>query len=326
MVENDKAVLVLDPLPADIEQEIGRRFHVLRAYEGDLKSIIDQHGDGIVALTSRGKTTIDDSLLAMLPALQIVTAYGVGYDRIDAAAAARRGVMVTNTPDVLNADVADLAVALLLATLRRLPQADRFVRDGSWMKGAFPLTPTLRNRTIGLVGMGRIGQEIAKRLAAFDVEVVYHSRNRVHDVSYPHYPALMEMARNVDTMIVIVPGGKATEKLINADVLAALGTNGVFVNVARGNVVDQAALIQALRDGTILAAGLDVYDGEPSVPAELTAMENVVLLPHIGSGTSETRRAMGRLFLNNLFGWFETGGAVTPVRECAAVGKLTSRR
>jgi len=282
MAENDRTVLVLDPLPADIEQEIGRRLHVLRAYEGDLKSIMDQHRHGIIALTSRGKTTIDDNLLAMLPALQIVTAYGVGYDRIDAAAAAQRGVMVTNTPDVLNADVADLAVALLLATLRRLPQADRFVRDGAWMKGAFPLTPTLRNRTVGLVGMGRIGQEIAKRLTAFDVEVVYHSRNRVPDVSYPRYPAFREMARKGDTMIVIVPGGKATEKLINADVLAALGTNGVFINVARGNVVDQAALIQALRDGTILAAGLDVYDGEPSVPAELIAMENVVLLPHIG--------------------------------------------
>jgi lactate dehydrogenase-like 2-hydroxyacid dehydrogenase len=320
MAENDRTVLILDPLPADIYQEIERRFRVLRASDGDLNSIVERNRDSIVALTSRGKTTIDDNLLAMLPALRIVTAYGVGYDRIDAAAAVRRGVMVTNTPDVLNADVADLAVALLLATLRRLPQADRFVRDGAWMKGAFPLTATLRNRTVGVVGMGRIGQEIAKRLVAFDVALAYHSRNRVHDVAYPHYPDLMEMARIVDTMIVIVPGGKATEKLIDADVLAALGANGVVVNVARGNVVDQAALIRALQDGTILAAGLDVYDGEPVVPDELTAMENVVLLPHIGSGTSETRAAMGRLFLNNLIGWFETGSAATPVRECAGIG------
>jgi lactate dehydrogenase-like 2-hydroxyacid dehydrogenase len=310
-------VLVLDPLPADVDQEVERSFHVLRAYESDLHNLIESHRDSIVAVTSRGKTVIDEPLLGRLPALQLVCAYGVGYDKIDAAAAARRGIVVTNTPDVLNADVADLAVALLLATLRRLPQADRFVRDGRWAQSPFPLTATLRNRTIGMVGMGRIGREIAKRLAAFDVRIAYHSRNAVEGLAYTYYPNLMAMAHEVDTMIVIVPGGKATEKLVDGNVLAALGENGVLVNVARGNVVDQSALIKSLQDGTILAAGLDVYDGEPLVPAELCAMENVVLLPHIGSGTVETRAAMGRLFLDNLTGWFKNGAAVSPVRECA---------
>jgi lactate dehydrogenase-like 2-hydroxyacid dehydrogenase len=319
MLSRMRAILVLDPLPADVDAELARRFEVLRADRDGLDALIERHHSSIVGMTSRGKTDIGDELLSRLPNLQIVSAYGVGYDRIDAAAAARRGIMVTNTPDVLNADVADLAVALLLATIRRIPQADRFARDGSWTRGPFPLTATLNKRMVGLVGMGRIGQEIAKRLAGFDVALAYHSRNRVSSVPYAHYPDLMEMARAVDTMLVIVPGGKATEKLIGREVLMALGRDGVLINVARGTVVDQAALIQALQNGTILAAGLDVYDGEPFVPAELTAMENVVLLPHIGSGTLDTRAAMGRLFLKNLLGWFESGVAASPVSECASV-------
>jgi lactate dehydrogenase-like 2-hydroxyacid dehydrogenase len=314
-------VLVLDPLPLDVDPEVERNFQVLRAYESSLDHAIESHRHDIVGMTSRGKTLIDDKLLGRLPALQIVCAYGVGYDRIDAAAAAGRGIMVTNTPDVLNADVADLAVALLLATLRRLPQADRFLREGHWTGGPFPLTATLRNRTVGMVGMGRVGQEIAKRLAAFDVRIAYHSRNPVEGVTYTYYSDLLAMAHEVDTMIVIVPGGKETEKLIDGNMLAALGSDGVLVNVARGSVVDQSALVRALQDGTILAAGLDVYDGEPQVPSELIAMDNVVLLPHIGSGTIDTRTAMGRLFLDNLFGWFKDGAAVTPVRECMELSR-----
>lgn len=319
MPDARKTVLVLDPLPEDVEAELASRFTVLRAYADGLDVLIDGHGPEIAALTSRGKTDIDQPLLGQLGALELIAAYGVGYDRIDASAAARRGIVVTNTPDVLNADVADLAVSLLLATVRRIPQAEAFLRSGAWESGAFPLTSTLRERTVGLVGMGRIGQEIARRLAAFDVKIAYHSRNRVPDLPYPHFPDLAEMARLVDTMVVIVPGGASTHHLIDADILSALGKDGIFVNVSRGSVVDQEALIQALADHTILAAGLDVYDGEPVVPEALRTLDNVVLLPHIGSGTHHTRAAMGRLFLDNVTTWFAEGRPVTPVKECAAL-------
>jgi lactate dehydrogenase-like 2-hydroxyacid dehydrogenase len=259
---------------------------------------------------------VDDALFAALPRLQIIASFGVGYDHIDANAAARRGIVVTNTPDVLTEEVADTALGLLLATVRELPQSERYLRAGKWPSGNFPLSrATLRDRTVGMVGLGRIGVAIARRLEAFGVPVVYHTRQPRPELGYRHYPRLIDMARDVDTLMVIVPGGAATKNMIDADVLAALGPKGVVINVARGSVIDEPALIAALRDGKILAAGLDVFAGEPHVPEALLAMENVVLLPHVGSASEYTRAKMDQLLVDNIRAWAAGKPPLTPVPE-----------
>ena len=259
---------------------------------------------------------VDGPFLSQFPNLKQVSSFGVGYDHIDAKWAGEHGIIVTNTPDVLNEEVADTALGLLLCTLREFPQADRYVRAGKWPKAAYPLTKaTLQGRTVGMVGMGRIGQAIARRLDAARVPVVYHSRNPAAGVSYQHYPNLMEMAKAVDTLIVITPGGASTLKMINAEVMAALGPRGVIVNMARGSVIDEAALIHALKCGVILAAGLDVFANEPNVPDELRALQNVMLLPHIGSASVVTRNAMDQLVVDNLRSWFAGKPPLTPVPE-----------
>jgi len=300
---------------ADVERQLEPTFEVHRATGADIDGLVARHGPAIRAVTTRGRDRLDAALLARLPSVEIIANFGVGYDSIDLDAAARRGIVVTNTPDVLNDEVADFAVALLLATVRRLPQADRFVRAGRWLQGNFPLGPTLRDRTVGLVGMGRIGKRIAQRLSAFEVPIVYHSRTARPDVPYRHYPELLAMAKDVDTLLAILPGGPATQGLIDAAVLAALGPDGVLINVARGSVVDEPALVEALRSGTILAAGLDVFADEPRVPQPLLEMDNVVLLPHVGSATRHTRGLMGRLVVDNLLSWFAGRGPLTPVPE-----------
>jgi len=262
-----------------------------------------------------GHGPVDAALMARFPKLEIVSSFGVGYDHIDAKWAGQHGVVVTNTPDVLNEEVADTALGLLLCTVRHLPQAERYLRAGNWPKhGDYQLTPSLRDRTVGIVGMGRIGKAIARRLDAMKVPVVYHTR-RPTDVAYRHYPNLVDMARDADVLIVITPGGAATRNLVNAAVLEALGSDGILINVARGSVVDEPALIQALRDKTILSAGLDVFADEPSVPQELIGMENVVLLPHVGSASIATRRAMDALVADNIISWFAGKGPITPVPE-----------
>ncbi|MEO5774266.1 MAG: 2-hydroxyacid dehydrogenase [Sphingomicrobium sp.] len=258
---------------------------------------------------------VDARLLDRLPSLEIISSFGVGYDNVDASAAAERGVVVTNTPGVLDDEVADLTIGLLIATLRQIPQADRFVREGRWLQGSFPLSPTLRGRRVGILGMGNIGKAIARRLEAFGVDIAYHARSRQPDNPLEFHPTLVGLAEASDTLIAIVPGGAATRHLIDREVLAALGPNGVLINVSRGSVVDQAALIEALRSGTILAAGLDVYEDEPRVPRELIEMPNVVLLPHIGSASIHTRAAMGQLVADNLTSWFERAAPLTPVPE-----------
>jgi lactate dehydrogenase-like 2-hydroxyacid dehydrogenase len=299
----------------EVERQLETDFDVQRVPAKDLPRFLDERGPSVRGIATRGRDRIDAAFLARVPAVEIIANFGVGYDSIEVEAAARRGVVVTNTPDVLNDEVADFAVALLLATVRRLPQADRFVREGRWLQGNFPLGPTLRDRTVGLIGMGRIGKRIARRLSAFDVPVVYHSRTAQPEVPYRHYPDLRAMAADVDTLVAIVPGGKATRHLVDAAVLAALGARGIFVNVARGSVVDEPALVDALRSGKILAAGLDVFADEPRVPQALLEMENVVLVPHIGSATHHTRGLMGRLVVDNLRSWFAGRGPLTPVPE-----------
>src|SRR5262245_55862386 len=236
---------------------------------------------------------VDGPFLSRFPKLEIVSSFGVGYDHIDARWAGEHGIIVTNTPEVLNEEVADTALGLLLNTVREFPQAERYLRAGKWVEKAYRLSPaTLRDRTVGIVGMGRIGKAIARRLEAFGVPVVYHSRTPQAGVAYKYYPKLVDMARDVDTLMVIVPGGASPQNLINKEVLQALGPNGILINMARGSVVDEPALIKALQDKTIMAAGLDVFVKEPEVPKELIAMDNVVLFPHLGSGSVYTRKAM----------------------------------
>ena len=264
----------------------------------------------------------DRAALAQFSKLEIVASFGVGYDHVDSAYAREHNIVVTNTPDVLTEEVADVAMGLLISTLREFVKADRYVRSGLWQTQNYPLSVgSLRDRKVGIVGMGRIGQAIGRRLEASLVPVSYHSRNPAAGVSYKHYPDLIEMAKAVDTLVVIVPGGASTAKMINADVLKALGPRGVLVNVARGSVVDEPALIAALKSGTILAAGLDVFAAEPNVPDELKAMQNVVLLPHIGSASVVTRNAMDQLVVDNIKSWFAGKAPLTPVAETPVKGR-----
>lgn len=271
---------------------------------------------GVRAIAMAGsKARLDAGLMARLPALEIIANFGVGYDSIDADAAASRGIIVTNTPDVLTEEVADLALGLLLGTIRQLPQADRYLRAGQWLQKPYPFTTSLRTRSVGVVGLGRIGKAVARRLEAFGVPIAYHGRSRQADVPYRYYPSLLAMAADVDTLVSVAPGGEQTRHLINADVLKALGPEGIVVNVGRGSVVDEAALIAALRDKVILSAGLDVFEDEPRVPAELIGMDHVMLLPHVGSASHHTREGMGQLQIDNLTSWFAGKGPLTPVAE-----------
>jgi lactate dehydrogenase-like 2-hydroxyacid dehydrogenase len=259
---------------------------------------------------------------SQFPKLEMIASFGVGYDHIDSTYAREHNVIVTNTPDVLTEEVADVAMGLLISTLREFVKADKYLRSGLWQTQNYPLSVgSLRDRKVGFVGMGRIGQAIARRLEASRVPVVYHSRKPASGVSYQHYPDLIEMAKAVDTLMVIVPGGASTSKIVNADVLKALGPRGVLINVARGSVVDEPALVAALKSGTILAAGLDVFANEPAVPDELKAMQNVVLLPHIGSASVVTRNAMDQLVVDNLKNWFAGKAPLTPVAETPVKGR-----
>jgi lactate dehydrogenase-like 2-hydroxyacid dehydrogenase len=283
----------------------------------DRDALLKEVGGRVRAIASSVTSEpIGGELMGKLPRLEIVSTFGVGYDHIDVQWAAAHGVTVTNTPQVLTEEVADTALGLLLSTVREFPQAERYLRAGKWPERGYPLSKaTLRNRTVGMVGMGAIGQAIARRLDAMKVPVVYHSRRPAAGVSYRHYPKLLDMARAATVLLVITPGGAETKNLINAEVLKALGPDGILINMARGSVVDEEALIQALKDKVILSAGLDVYLREPEVPAELIAMDNVVLFPHLGSGSVYTRTQMDQLVVDNLLAWAAGKPPLTPVPE-----------
>src|SRR6187455_1532066 len=267
----------------------------------------------IRAISASGESKVPRELIAQLPKLEIISVFGVGYDGVDVAAARERGVAVTNTPDVLNDEVADLAIGLVLAVSRRIPQADRYVREGKWTNGPMPLARKVSGARLGIVGLGRIGNAIAKRAEAFDMTIAYTSRNARPESSYRYLPSAEALAAEVDFLVVITPGGAGTRKLIDAKVLKALGKDGYLINVARGSVVDEAALIEALQNGTIAGAGLDVFENEPNVPAALAALDNVVLTPHVGSATWETRHAMGDLAFGNLVAHFAGKPLLSPV-------------
>jgi lactate dehydrogenase-like 2-hydroxyacid dehydrogenase len=309
-------LLIASPMMPMIEEQLERHFTVERLYKAaDKEKLLADFGPKVKALGATPGGKVDAALMQKLPKLEIIGSFGVGYDSVDAKWAGEHGIVVTNTPDVLNEEVADTALGLLLATIRQLPQADAYLRQGKWLAKPFPLTVTLQDRTVGVVGMGRIGKAIAKRLEAFNAPVVYHSRNKADGVAYKHYPDLMAMARDVDVLVVITPGGPATKHLVNKDVLEALGPNGIVVNVARGSVIDEQALIAALRDKKILSAGLDVFEDEPRVPQALIDMEHVVLLPHVGSASVHCRNLMGQLVVDNLVAWANGKPPLTPVAE-----------
>ena len=275
----------------------------------------------IRAIAAGGESKVSAALIAQLPALEIISVMGVGYDGVDVAAALSRGVQVTHTPDVLNDDVADLAIGLMLNAARQLPAADRYVRDGSWLQGPMPLARKMSGARLGLVGMGRIGQAIAQRALAFGMQVAYTSRTAKPELPYRYLPGAAQLAAEVDFLVVITPGGAATRKLVNADVLKALGKGrgeGILVNVARGSVVDEQALIEALEGGVIAGAGLDVFEAEPQVPERLRALPQVVLTPHVGSATGATRQAMADLAFSNLAAHFGGRPLLSPVPECRA--------
>jgi len=278
-------------------------------------------GPRIRAIAAAGHIRADEAYMRRFPSLEIISSFGVGYDHIDAKAAARLGIIVTNTPGVLDDEVADTALGLMLMAVRQLPQAERYLRAGNWPKGAYPLTASLRDRTVGIIGLGRIGKAIATRVSAFGLDVVYHGRNPQAGVGYRYYPSLVEMAKVSDILIVVAPGGPSTRHIVNAEVLEALGPDGVLVNVARGSLVDEKALIEALRTGKILAAGLDVYDNEPNVPAELMALPNAVLLPHVGSASVKTRQAMAECVAENILAWADGKPPLTPVPETPWQGR-----
>jgi lactate dehydrogenase-like 2-hydroxyacid dehydrogenase len=324
-VSSDKVdLLVYGPLRPILEKGFPEQFNLHMAEtRADLERLPANVKSAIrgIAVTFHTVKT-DDATMALFPKLEIVSSFGVGYDHVAAAYAGQHNIVVTNTPDVLTEEVADVALGLLIATLREFIKSDQYVRSGQWEKQPYPLSVgSLRDRTVGMVGMGRIGQAIARRLEASLVPVVYHSRRPADGVSYKHYPDLLEMAKAVDTLVVIVPGGAGTNKIVNAEVMKALGPRGVIVNVARGSVIDEPALIAALKDGTILAAGLDVFEKEPAVPDELKSMQNVVLLPHIGSAAIVTRNAMDQLVVDNIKAWFAGKPPLTPVPETPVKGR-----
>lgn len=311
----DVHILMLSKSPPIILDGVDRAFTLHRAWEQpDSDAFIREVASDIRGLVPGSHVHVGAEIFDKLPNLEIVSSMGVGYDTIDAKEAGRRGLTVTNTPDVLTDEVADLAIGLLLATVRQLPQVDRFLREGKWLKGPYPLTATLRGRKIGILGLGRIGKAIGKRLEAFGLEIGYHGRNK-QDVPYHYESSLVGLATWSDVLLSVAPGGKETDGIINAEVLRALGPDGILVNVGRGSVVDEPALVEALKAKTILSAGLDVFVDEPRVPAELIAMDHVVLLPHVGSASVETRRAMGQLVVDNLTSWFGGKGPISPVPE-----------
>ena len=285
----------------------------------DWNRFLDDTGTSIVAVATNGHDGLKPEIMARLPALKVISCYGVGYDAIDAKAAAAAGVIVTHTPNVLNRDVANLAILLMLAVSRRLLHDDAWVRSGKWKSiGNAPLTSSIEGKKVGILGLGRIGETIARKLAAaFDCDISYHSRNAKPGIAYRYYPDLEAMARDVDYLVVITPGGAATNRLVDRKVIDALGPKGTLINVSRGTVVDEKELVDALAQGRLGAAGLDVFEHEPNVPEALFAMDNVVLLPHAGSATEETRRAMGDLMVENLVRMVREGTVSTPVPECA---------
>ncbi len=310
-------VLVVGNFFPSVMIDLKEHFDLLHIQNfGELAQMSDNELANVEGFATFGWAPAD--VIDRMPSLKLISSFGVGYDGVAADHAASRGVVVTHTPNVLNDDVANTTIMLLLATMRCLIEQNQYLRDGRWVKeGNAPLTRSIAGKKVGIVGLGRIGDAIAHKLSVFNCTVVYHSRNPKDGTDYAYYGDLVEMARDCDVLIAITPGGPATNKLINKTVIEALGPEGTLINVARGTVVDEQALVAALQDGRLGSAGLDVFEQEPKVPEALLDMNNVVLTPHVASATWETRQAMSDLVVENLVSHFEKGAAVAPVPECA---------
>ncbi len=300
-------------LPA-LEKNLSDEFAAHRlADEPDARAFLAAQGGDFTAAVTSARFGADAATMAAMPSLKAICSFGVGYDTIDIDAAKRLGIAVSNTPDVLNDCVADIAFGLLIDVARGLSASDRFVRRGEWPKGAYPLQARVSGKRLGILGLGRIGRAIAERAAGFDMEVRYHNRRPVPGIDFGYESTLTGLARWADFLMVASAGGSETRHLVSAEVLAALGPTGYLINISRGTVIDETALVDALLNRRIAGAGLDVYAGEPHVPEALFTLDNVVLLPHVGSATHETRQAMADLTLANLRRFLATGALLTPV-------------
>jgi lactate dehydrogenase-like 2-hydroxyacid dehydrogenase len=309
-------LLLLAQRPDFLQSSLEQSF-VCHDYAGatDKAAFLAGCASSIRGVVGAGGTVYDEAILAKLPNVEIISVFGVGYDGVPLAYCKDRGIRVTNTPDVLTEDVADTALALVLMTSRRLVEANRFIHNGNWQRAQFPLASKVSGKRAGIVGLGRIGKAIAQRLAAMGMEIGYHGRSAQKEVKQVFFASLQAMAEWCDFLVVACPGGAGTRNLINAQILDALGPDGTLINIARGSIVDEAALITALQAKTIKAAGLDVFVDEPNVPEALLKLENAVLLPHVGSATHETRRAMADLVVQNLLAHFAARPLLTLVPE-----------
>ena len=310
-------VLIHGPVMPLVAEALSKALPTVKLWEqADPAAYLKANGHKFQALVGGWRSKIDDAVFDQMPNLKIVSNFGVGYDMVDAAAAGRRGIVVCNTPDVLNEEVADTAMGLLLMTVREFPQAERYLRAGKWLSdGNYPLSASLAGRRMGIVGLGRIGKAIAHRAEAFGLSIAYFGRSKQDGVTFPYYSDLVAMAREVDILMLILPGGAGTKHLVNRAVLEALGPDGILINVARGTVVDEEALIDILQKKQILGAGLDVFEHEPKVPQALMDLDNAVLLPHLGSSSHHTRNLMGNLVANNVLNIASGKPPLTPVAE-----------
>ena len=309
----EKNVLIMSSFPNKITKLFDETFNTFKSYEQEnVEKFIESLSDKIEAIAVMGGTTVSSELIKKLPKLKIIANYGVGYDAVDVKQATLSNVKVTNTPDVLNDEVADTAIALTLCVYKNIALANQFLLEKKWLKSEYPLSKKFSGTKFGILGMGRIGKTIAKRIESFNFEICYHSRNQ-KDVKYKYFSKLEDLAEYVDTLCVITPGGEETKHLVNANVLQKLGKNGFLINIARGTVIDQKALIYALQNNIIRGAGLDVFENEPNVPDDLINLNNVILTPHIGSATVETRYDMGKLVYDNIVQMLTTNTTISPV-------------
>ncbi len=304
-------ILQTTKLLESCERALAAKYTVHKLHEAaDKNALLAAVGNSVRGIAGG---SVKAELMDRLPKLEIISNFGVGYDSIDTQAAKARNIRVTNTPNVLNDAVAELTIGLMIALSRRIPQAHQYVRDGNWPKGSFPLLSELNGKTLGILGLGRIGKEIAIRAQAMKMRVVYHGRHEQADEPFVYYSDLTEMARDADWLVIIAPGGKDTQKMVSRAVLEALGPHGYLVNMARGSLVDQGAMVEMLASKALGGAALDVFEDEPHVPPALFGLENVVLSPHQGSATRQTRDKMGALVVANLDAWFAGEPLISPV-------------
>ena len=307
-------LLITGPMYPPTLAELEQTYNAHRLWTTpDKGALVASLADKITAVASSNSGGIDGATIAKLPKLRTIAHFGVGYDTVDVDAARARKIAVTNTPDVLTDEVADLAVGLTLAAIRRIPQGDRYVREGKWLKGPMALTESLQGKTVGIIGAGRIGQAIGRRLQAFGVKLAYQGPNRKANLPWTYFADPVALAKESDVVIAACPGGEATRGLVSRAVIEAIGPKGTFVNISRGSVVDEPALIEALQGGKLGQAGLDVFVDEPRVPDAFMALDNVVLQPHVASATHQTRKAMGQLVIDNLAAHFAGKPLVTPI-------------